>query len=103
MALSAMFILEVVIVFSFVVTSLFMFIPKNLASVKYANANGCLLALPCACRNRNYNFGCQGQAQCARKALLNAYNNTFRFGILFFRLIFLIFRHKKTRTDDVGG
>lgn len=87
MALSAMFILEVVIVFSFIVTSLFMFIPKkneavhkiffcafryarhsrnlyqrNLASVKYANANGCLLALPCACRNRNYNFGCQWQA-----------------------------------------
>lgn len=29
MALSAMFILEVVIVFSFVVTSLFMFIPKK--------------------------------------------------------------------------
>ena len=29
MALSAMFILEVVIVFSFIVTSLFMFIPKK--------------------------------------------------------------------------
>ena len=81
MALSAMFILEVVIVFSFIITSLFMFIPKknevvhkiffciinnaghtcyiykrNITAGKYEVANRCLLDVPCSRCNSNNNF-----------------------------------------------